>query len=163
MKICNNGDFRYISGKFFSGNRAPSHFGHSHFASLTEPDFRKNSFSSRKCRYMPEKPYFWYFLEISSLVFPNFFAQRCVLIMPKIWLSLIFEKIFFRLKIPGICWKLPFLQIFIGLFPLTSFFSRTLMIALFCLFVRSFVRSLARLLPPFVFSLGIFSKINSLF
>ena len=50
------------------------------------------------------------------------FAQRCVLAMPKTWPSSIFEKFFFRPKIPEIRRKSPFLQIFIRLFPYISLF-----------------------------------------
>ena len=69
------------------------------------PIFRKIYFSGRKCQKYAGKTGFlaisWDFI----ISFFWFFAQRCVLIMPKIWLSSIVEKIFFRPKIPEICWK----------------------------------------------------------
>ena len=50
--------------------------------------FSKNfSFPGENAGNMLEKPVFWHFLEISSFVFPDFFAQRRVLVMPKIWPS----------------------------------------------------------------------------
>ena len=53
MKICQNGDFRHISGifgrkKIFSENRAPSHFGHCHFAPLCQKSEKTNEPISRK-------------------------------------------------------------------------------------------------------------------
>ena len=50
---------------------------------------------------MPEKPVFWRFLEISSLVFTDFFVQRCVIAMAKTWPSLIFKKNFFPAENAG--------------------------------------------------------------
>ena len=41
---------------------------------------------------MPEKPVFWHFLEIFAIVFFWFFAQSCLLAMPKTWLSPILEN-----------------------------------------------------------------------
>ena len=84
---------------------------------MTEPDFRKTYFPAENAGNMPEKPVFWHFLEISSLVFCIFFAQRCVIAMLKTWPSSIFKENFFR--------KSPFLQIFIGLFPYIPLFFHT--------------------------------------
>ena len=42
------------------------------------PIFEKNIFPAENAGNMPEKPVFWYFLKFSSLVFSDFFAQRCV-------------------------------------------------------------------------------------
>ena len=75
---------------------------------MTEPNFRKH-FSGRNSRKYAGKNGFWYFLEISSFFFPSS--------LHKTWPSQIFEKIFFRPKIPEICQKSPFSQVFIGLFP----------------------------------------------
>ena len=50
---------------------------------------------------MPEKPVFWHFLEISSLVFSYFFSQRCVLGMPTTWLRPIYKKIVFPTENAG--------------------------------------------------------------
>ena len=55
--------------------------------------------------------------------------------------SPIVEKFFFRSKIPEICRKSPFLQIFLGLFPYIScFFSHKNIYDIAFFFVRSFVR-----------------------
>ena len=110
---------------------------------VTEPDFRKKIFSGRKCRKYAGKTGFLAFSrDFIIIVFTDFFAQRCILIMPKIWPSLIFRKIFFRSKIPEICRKSPFLLIFIGLFPYISLFFHTKIIVISRFFIRSFVRSL---------------------
>ena len=45
------------------------------------------------------------------------FAHRCKIAIPKMWRGPIFEKHFFRSKMPEMCRKSLFLQIFIGLFP----------------------------------------------
>ena len=107
---------------------------------MTEPDFRKKNFLAENAG----KTGFWAFSRDFSISIFWFFAQRCVLIMPKIWPTPIFEKIFFRPKMPEICRKSPFSQILFGLFPYISLFfhSITLMISLVRSFVRSFVRSL---------------------
>ena len=65
--------------------------------------------------------------------------------MPKIWPSPIFEKNFFRSKIPEICRKSPFLQILFGFFPLfrCSFSYKNITDIAFS-FVRSSVRSFVR-------------------
>ena len=65
------------------------------------PIFEKHFFPAENAGNVPEKPVFRHFLVISSLVFPDF-----------------------RPKMPEICQKSPFLQIFIGLFPnITLFFT----------------------------------------
>ena len=74
---------------------------------------------------MPEKPVFWHFLEILSLVFSDFLhkdAHQQCLKHRRVRFS---RKIFFRPKMPEICRKSPFLQIFIGLFPYISLFFHT--------------------------------------
>ena len=38
---------------------------------VTEPDFQKKNFPAENAGNMPEKPVFWHFLEISSLIFPD--------------------------------------------------------------------------------------------
>ena len=61
--------------------------------------------------------------------------------MPKIWPSLIFEKHFFRPKMPEICRKSPFLQIFIGLLSYISlfFYTKTLLITILTIISGSIV------------------------
>ena len=59
------------------------------------PDFQKTFFSSRKCRKYAGKTSFLAFSRDFIISFYWFFAQRCILIMPIIWPSPIFEKIFF--------------------------------------------------------------------
>ena len=76
---------------------------------VTEPDFQKNNFPAENAVNMPEKPVFRHFLEISSLVFSDFFAPRCVLAIFKTWLSPIFEKNFFPAENTG---NMPELAIF---------------------------------------------------
>ena len=58
---------------------------------------KKHFFPSENAGNIPEKPDFWHFFEISSIVFTRFL-----------------RKTFFRPKIPEICRKSPFLHIFIG-------------------------------------------------
>ena len=65
------------------------------------PIFKKRIFPAENAENMPEKPVFWHFLEISSLVYSNFFAQRCILVMLKRWPSPIFEKFFFPVENTG--------------------------------------------------------------
>ena len=50
---------------------------------VTEPDFRKKSFPAENTENMPEKPVFWHFLEISSLVFSNFLHKDAYKQYPK--------------------------------------------------------------------------------
>ena len=64
------------------------------------PIFRKKFFPAENAGNMPEKPVFWHFLEILSLVFSNF-LQRYVLAMPMTWPSPIFEKNFFPAENAG--------------------------------------------------------------
>ena len=151
LKIAGTADFRRKNGiswisravlNIFSWNLA-------HWCKMAtskmwpSPIFKKHIFPAENAGNMPEKPVFWHFLEISSLVFIYFFAQTGILGMLNTWPSPIVENFFFRSKIPEICQKLPFLQIFIGLFPYISYFfhTKTFMISLFRSFVRSFVRS----------------------
>ena len=68
---------------------------------MTEPDFRKTFFSAENTGNMPEKPVFWHFPEISLFVFLVFFAQKRVSAMRKIWLSPIFQNIFFPAENAG--------------------------------------------------------------
>ena len=89
---------------------------------MTEPDFQKKKFSSRK---YAGKTSFLAFSRDFIISFFRFFAQRCVLAMPKIWLNWIFEKNFFWPKMPEIYRISPFLLIFIWLFPYISLFFHT--------------------------------------
>ena len=95
---------------------------------MTESDFRKKIFSGRKYRKYAGKTGFLAFSRGFISCFSWFFAQRCVLAMLIIWPSRIFEKNFFRPKIPEICRKSPVLQIFIRRFPNISlvFHTKTL-------------------------------------
>ena len=94
---------------------------------------RFSYFSGQKCRKYAGKTFFFLAFSRDFIVsFFSFFAQRCILIMPKIWPSSVFEKFFFRSRIPEICRKSPFLQISIRLFPYISLFfhTKTLLITL---------------------------------
>ena len=107
---------------------------------MAEPDFQKTYFSGRKCRKYAGKTGFLALSRDFIIGFFYFFAQTGILGMLNTWPSPIVENFFFRSKIPEICQKLPFLQIFIGLFPYISYFfhTKTFMISLFRSFVRSF-------------------------
>ena len=78
---------------------------------VTEPDFRKTFFRSK----MPEKPVFWHFLEISSLVYSNFLHRNAYQECSKDGRIRFLRKIFLRPKMPEICRKSPFLQILLGI------------------------------------------------
>ena len=77
---------------------------------VTEPDFwKKNFFSGRKCcGNMPVNRYFGIFSRFHHYIF-WFFAQRCILSVPKTCPSPIFEM-------PEICRKSPFFLILSGRF-----------------------------------------------
>ena len=68
---------------------------------MTEPDFRKKIFSGRQCRKYAGKTGISQFPRDFIISFFQFFAQRCVLAMPKMWPSLIFEKKFFPAENAG--------------------------------------------------------------
>ena len=95
---------------------------------MTEPDFRKTYFSGRKCRKYAGKTGFLAFSRDFIISFDWIFAQRCVLIMPKIWSSLIFEKHFFPAENAGnrrFCrFSLDFFHIF------RCFYTKTLLITI---------------------------------
>ena len=92
---------------------------------MTEPDFRKTYFSGRKCRKHAEKTSFLAFPRDFIISFFWFFVQRCVIIMPKIWPSPIFENKFFPAENTGNMPEIAVLHIFIGLFSYISLFFHT--------------------------------------
>ena len=85
---------------------------------VTEPDFRKKFFSGRKYRKYAEKPGFLAFSRDSFISFFLFFAQRCVLAMPIIWPSPIFEKNFFPAENAGNMPEIAVFADFVRTFPL---------------------------------------------
>ena len=92
------------------------------FQNVMEPDFRKTFFPVENAGNMPEKPVFWHFLEISSLVFSDFLLKDAYQQCPKHGRVRFLKKIFFWPKMLEICRKSPFLQIFVGLFRYISLF-----------------------------------------
>ena len=68
---------------------------------MTEPDFWKTYFSGRKCRNYAGKTGFLAFFRDFIISFFWFFAQRCVLAMPKTWPSSIFQENFFPTENAG--------------------------------------------------------------
>ena len=66
-----------------------------------ESDFWEKFFAAEKSGNMPEIAVFTDFFQILSLVFSDYFAQRCVLATPKTWPSLIFVKYFFLAENAG--------------------------------------------------------------
>ena len=111
---------------------------------MAESNFWEKIFSGRKCQKYAGKTSFLAFRRDLVIIFFWLFAERGVLAMHKTWPSPIFKKIFFRLKMQEICLRSPFLHIFFGLFPHISLFfhTKTLVISLFRLFVRLFIRTL---------------------
>ena len=89
---------------------------------VTEPDFRENIFWAENAGNMPEKPVFWHFLEISSLVFSDILHIDAYQYCRKCVKNRFLKKIFFRPIEPGICRKSPFFGFPWHFFNLTWFF-----------------------------------------
>ena len=75
----------------------------------TEPDFPNKFSSGWRYRKYAGKTGFWAFSRDFIISFFSFFAQRCVLGMPKTWRS---HVIFFPLKMLELCRKSPLFQFF---------------------------------------------------
>ena len=105
--------------------------------------FEKRIFPAENAGNMPEKSVFWPFLEIISLVFFQFFAQRCILAMLILWPSPIFDKNLFPAKNAENMLEIAVPADFIWTFS-TYFVFHFHTKALMILFLRSFVRSLVR-------------------
>ena len=115
------------------------------FKMWRSPIFEKKFISGRKCRKYAGKTGFLAFSRDFIISFFWFFAQRCVLIMPKMWPSPIFEKKFFPAENVG---NMPEIADFAD-FHLTFslhfvvFFTKNINDIAFS-FVRSFVHTLVR-------------------
>ena len=108
----------------------------------SSPIFEKHIFPAENAGNMPEKPFFGIF-SIFHNQFSLIFCIKMRISNAQNMAEFDFrEKIFFRPKMPEICRKSPFLQIFIGYFFLIFrcfFHTNKLVISLFSSLVRSFV------------------------
>ena len=114
---------------------------------MRETDFRKTFFGAENAGNMPEKPIFWHFLEISSFVFPDS-CTKTGISNPQNMVESNFWEHFFPAEnagnMPEIAVSADFLFDFFHIFRCFFFHTKTLVISLFRLFVRSFVRSRSR-------------------